>query len=405
VIRRRQVFYVPGYDPRGVAPYYRLFRSELRRHAEMRGLRAATGRLEKPPDDAPWLRRWRATRAAPAATVEAIVDFCGWDDLIEDEARLGLVQSVWRSWRAAAAIIANRMIGRIGRLSRRSLMFMVYPHDAVALYLLTMAAMIGEGLAYGALLGPLGAVGGGLVGIFAAARFYRLTRRADARLYIWHLAVHWDFLRRQGQTGVPELAERSRAIAARIKAAIDDPAIDEVVVVGHSHGCYVTIGIVARVLEMTPALGRDRPGIALLNLGTALPSAAYFGPSEQFRRDLAAVITSPLVTWYEASAHHDILSARSAYVTDFGIDLAGRVRREPIDIPINFREVLTRETLSRLRWSFYRLHFQYLMASETGRGYDYFDLIFSPAPFVARDTAGAGISPAGTGRVAQSGTR
>ena len=34
MIRRRHVFYIPGYDPRGVPPYYRLFRSELRRLAD-----------------------------------------------------------------------------------------------------------------------------------------------------------------------------------------------------------------------------------------------------------------------------------------------------------------------------------------------------------------------------------
>ena len=47
-VRRRLVIYVQGYDPRGLAEYYRMFRREFRRTCELYGL---TGKVGSPQND------------------------------------------------------------------------------------------------------------------------------------------------------------------------------------------------------------------------------------------------------------------------------------------------------------------------------------------------------------------
>ncbi len=47
-VHRRLVIYVQGYDPRGLAEYYRMFRREFRRTCELYGL---TGKIGGPQDD------------------------------------------------------------------------------------------------------------------------------------------------------------------------------------------------------------------------------------------------------------------------------------------------------------------------------------------------------------------
>ena len=50
-IRRRHVIYVQGYDPRGLAQYYRLFRTELRKATALYGLQAKVGRPQSVDDN------------------------------------------------------------------------------------------------------------------------------------------------------------------------------------------------------------------------------------------------------------------------------------------------------------------------------------------------------------------
>src|SRR5580704_8642871 len=48
-IRKRLVIYVQGYDPRGLAEYYRMFRREFRRTCELYGLTGKIGSAQNDP--------------------------------------------------------------------------------------------------------------------------------------------------------------------------------------------------------------------------------------------------------------------------------------------------------------------------------------------------------------------
>ena len=50
---------------------------------------------------------------------------------------------------------------------------------------------------------------------------------------------------------------------------------------------------------------------------------------------------------------------------------------------IDIRDMLTPETLKKLRGNLFRKHLLYMMASETGEEHDFFALICSPRPVLA----------------------
>ena len=43
-VQHRHIIYIQGYDPRGLAQYYRMFRTELRKFARLYGISATTTR-------------------------------------------------------------------------------------------------------------------------------------------------------------------------------------------------------------------------------------------------------------------------------------------------------------------------------------------------------------------------
>jgi hypothetical protein len=58
-VKRRLVIYVQGYDPRGLAEYYRMFRREYRRTCDLYGLTGKIGRADN--DPARFITTWDAT--------------------------------------------------------------------------------------------------------------------------------------------------------------------------------------------------------------------------------------------------------------------------------------------------------------------------------------------------------
>jgi len=395
-VRRRRVFYIPGYDPRGIAVYYRLYRSELRKYAERRGVAAKTGRVLQPDPELPWVHRWTSTVDAVGGTVETTVDFLGWDDLIEHEARFGWLAISWRSLRTFLISVGKGLYFRIGRLKRRSAILFAYPHVMSLLYNIAMGTMIIGGGALGLWLGRLAAgeigarwdtlmrVGGALIGgglgLFAATRFFRMVKRIDARTYVYHLILQVDFLRRNGLDQVEPVNRRREAMAAYIAAIMREAGEDEeIVVTGHSHGTYMAIGVVGRLLEIEPDLAGKR--LVLFNLGTALPATTFYGPTERFRQALTRILLDRRIAFIESAATLDILGGSEGdYSISYKLDLPPGARRRPVLVKLDFRKVMSPEALKAIRWDFFRLHFQYLMASETGQGFDYFALMCGPRP-------------------------
>ena len=50
-VRHRHIIYIQGYDPRGLAQYYRMFRTELRKFGRLYHLTATIGRPKVAADD------------------------------------------------------------------------------------------------------------------------------------------------------------------------------------------------------------------------------------------------------------------------------------------------------------------------------------------------------------------
>jgi hypothetical protein len=49
-VQRRHIIYVQGYDPRGLAQYYRMFRTELRKSDQLYGIASSIGRPQSSAD-------------------------------------------------------------------------------------------------------------------------------------------------------------------------------------------------------------------------------------------------------------------------------------------------------------------------------------------------------------------
>ena len=384
-VQHRHIVYVGGYDPRGLAQYFRMFRTELRKFARLYGIAATTTRPQAA--DSGEIASWIIeTRAADWQT-RTDYDFLRFEDFIQRD----LAQPIWRTvlhavwiyWRLVFRGTAFRFVAA----SWRFFTFMTWPHLILLAETLCCAA-----IAYAVKWG-LDALGvPNLFSIVATAAVFiallgSMLKYTENRTYVLYLLADtiwtWQFVHRQR----PEWEERIDRFAQHLVRVASTSRAEEIVLVGHSSGSFLGVEILARALKLDPALGRHGPRVVLLTIGANIPIVGFHAASTEFRNHLRQLAVAPSIDWIDCQARKDVMNFyQFDPIAAHGID-AGPNRRNPTIVPVRFREIILPEHYSRFRRHFFRVHFQFVMANELPHPYDFFMIVCGPVPLAERMAA------------------
>jgi len=381
-VQHRHIIYVQGYDPRGLAQYYRMFRTELRKFGRLYQLTATISRPQSAPDGE--TASWTIETKADDWQTRTVYDFLRWEDLIQRD----LAAPIWRTVLHAMLIYWRLMFGgtiaRFWRAHWRFATFISYPH-----FLLFVEALGSLGTAFAAAKG-LQALGcPGPVSLAAAAAVFvatlgALLKYTENRTYLLYLLSDtiwtWEFSHRRR----PDWDARIDRFAQYLAEVARSSDAEEIVVVGHSSGSFLGAEILARALELDPALGRHGPRIVLLTIGGNFPIVGFHAASQDFRDHLRLLAVAPSIDWIDCQSRKDVMNFYPFDpVAGHGID-AGASRRNPTIVPVRFREIIKPEHYNLFRWKFFRVHFQFVMANERPHAYDFFMIVCGPIPLRER---------------------
>jgi hypothetical protein len=376
-VRKRLVFYCPGYDPEAETRYRRLFVTGFAQTARRFGIAREIGPVER--DDAVPAQRWSVTASKGEWRTETAYEMLCWHDLVE--------RDLQRSWfyrmplliAALGEALHDRVIPKIYRIDWQFGLMMLYPWAALlALF------VAGFGAAYGlvallALVVPIPLVAKLVLALPIAAGLLAAADPIVRRAFIYLMLDAWVFNWQHATGRRPDFEERLDRFCDRVVAAIRSTDAQEVLIVGHSTGGVVAVEIAARILACAPALGEARPALALLTAGGELPFVTTGRKAERMRREIARLATAPSLLWVDYQAPQDPLNATGFDpVRDLGLDLGGRPRINPVIRSPRFKDLLTPTTYRRIRYNFFRVHFQFLMANEIAGEYDFFTITCGP---------------------------
>ena len=384
-VKRRLVIYVQGYDPRGLAEYYRMFRREHRKTCELYGLSGAVGRAES--DRERFITTWDATTGGKDWQVSTRYMFLRWEDFIRKDFARPPLWKIVNMYRSYAASLLSGVIPRIMKAHWRFGLFTLYPFVLMTLWVFlavfagALALMFLLALGAPQLVARLVAV---VTGIGAFGSMLWLTESKTYLLYLCDdSASTFQFANRQR----PDWENRMDAFAGYVVDAVRNSDADEVVIVGHSSGSFLAVDVLDRALARDPALGRHGPKLALLTIGANLPIIGFHPGAQWFRDRLRRLAIAPNLTWVDYQSRHDIMNFWPFDpIAGHGITL-GRERRNPLVVPISFRDLWTAGGFGYRRWRFFRAHFQFLLANERpGAAYDYYLICCGPFDLVTRAT-------------------
>jgi len=376
LIRRRHVYYVEGYDPQGAAGYYRMFRREWKRFVDTWRVTSAVGELVIDSDD---LAHWNIDTAGPDWRVETRYEFLRMEAFIGGNMAQPLARQIPRALRWMAGDLACGVLFRIFLAAWRFGLHLILPQVLLLAWILTSAgcgSTVGIAAARWAGLPAFAAF---ILGMAAGGAVFAALRPLADRWFVIQVTNGWPYLREFAR-GAPSGFDRSvEILARRLVEAARDGIADELLVVSHSAGCVISPAIFARALELDPALGQHGPKVALMTVGSLMPAFALHPAAARLRAAIRRIAVEPTVLWVDCQARKDVMNFWDFDpVGGVGIEV-GTERRNPTVWIVRLRDMLSDAVYQRLRFSYFRMHYQFVMGNDQRASYDYFLLVCGPA--------------------------
>lgn len=378
-VRKRRVFYIPGYDPIHPRRYRELYRSEGTAQAAISGYALALA-----PKRAGGPYGWHVRATQDGQAVEADLEVLIWADIVRDSMAATIPATYLQLVRTAWAYIGSGALFRLMRLRKGPVIAALYP--IVALIVQALAGL-GAGAALAALiLWPLPdfafdwALGFALCAAVTWA-VLRWFRKHDGRFYAYYLMHDYAFTARWGGANPAALEARMAAFGDTIAQALTEDW-DEVLVVGHSSGAHLAVSVLADLIRAgrVPAAG---PRLGFLSLGHVVPMVSFLPEAKRLRGDLAYLCARSELTWVDVTAPGDgcaFALCDPVKVSGVGPD----DQHQPLILSAAFTKTLSPARWKQLRWRFFRLHFQYLCAFDRPGAYDYFRITAGPLTLAER---------------------
>ncbi len=368
-LKKRHVFYLSGFDPRGPAFYRRLYASESARQSAVNGMTLAIGERSKP---SKLSSAWTIQASVADQTVETRYEFLRWDDLIRKYWQRNALRIVLEFFRVFAMCVSNGMLWRFLKTAWPPFVAAVVPF---LLLMATLSLAIGAGALAACAITAAGLSGwlGWAAGLSAFAAVLQLGRLMELRMNSFWLLRIYAFTEQQANVPLPDLEARldsfSRQLVAQAQAAQDD----EILLVGHSTGSIMAVSMLARALQLDPDLASRGPRISLLTLGQCIPLLSFWPKAQRFRSELERVADADAIDWVDVTAPTDgACFALVDPVAATGIVRPPGAQPRPKLLSARYATLFTPETYAAMRRDWYRHHFQYLMAGEKAGDYDFF---------------------------------
>ena len=377
--RRRLVLFLPGHDPTDMDYHYGRFANQAERFAALWHVDVAVS--ERLDDGTEPSARWTVDTHGPNWNSQTDYRILRWDDIVValDE-RTDFVR-LHRGLRALWEFLVNGTAGRFFKASPRYGFFFAFPFFIVGLFALAglLAGWGAAALVEWVMPDAISI----LVGIAVAVLVFMGLFHQPGRRWRLHQALDdWDLAREYLRQRVPTLEARLDEFAELLVTAVHKRRYDEILLVGHSLGATLILGVLDRALALDPHLCEGPTRVNLMTCGATIPKFALHPGGQRMREQSARVAAAPGLCWVEFQARHDVISFYkfhpvSLWRTEFDDTTHGL----PTLRNANIKQMLSKEKLRKLRWQAMRIHYQFLLANERPAGYDYFMFALGPLPF------------------------
>ena len=390
-VKHRQIYFMSGFDPRGVSHYYRLYRDQAMQQQKAGGLCLSVGPLQRNLDH--FVSHWEirdlsindmasgtakheakehANGDAIEWTTISTYHFLHWDDIVRKHWLRGDLTVALNYLHTFWVYLSTGTLSQIARLAWPPFITAIAP-----LIMLLMVLIFG--LASISWVSPtvpnawlIISIRGILVLVFLVFT-HKIIQQLNLRYKIFWLLRIYYFAAQQAHERVTELAQRLDYFARYIVEHAE-PTTDEILIVGHSIGSIMVTDLIGRILQQHANFcASGMPRLSLMTLGECIPIVSLIPSAKRYRDNLVRIRDCQQLEWIDFTAPTDgICFALTDPLSASGLKQSQPNHPKPKLLSPRYAQLFTAHTYSSIRRNWYRNHFQYLMAGEVLGTYDYF---------------------------------
>jgi pimeloyl-ACP methyl ester carboxylesterase len=380
-ICRRSVFLIGGYDPKTPAAFFDRLATELKRFEQTWEVTASMSPVSVSSDGE--IGTVEIEAASQDWRVATHFGFLILDKIVLKDFSRPLYVRLFKYLSAFNDYALSGTYFRTIRKAWRFALYFSYPHAMTTSFAI-VSILAGYWVA--TLFPPLSIPAGVAT---AVAVFTLLLSYLGHRWWVTHLMDLWsfslNFLRGRRPDAEALLDRFAEAIVAHATAS---PA-DELILVGHSTGGGLILDVAARCLAIDPRFTERSGRTAVLTVGSTALKLGMHPAATAFRSRVQTLIDDPRLAWVDVQSRIDLVNFyNSNPVADMG--LTPRIKDMPKGLPfpltriVRIDEMLEAATYKRIRWSPFRLHYQYVFGNTKRYFYDFFMICCGPVPLAER---------------------
>ena len=367
-IRKRHVFYLSGFDPRGASFYHRIFTEEAQKQSKLNKIKVNIGARKK---HSHYSQRWQIEAQDKGQSVSTQYEFLRWDDIIRQNwvKSFGsiFIDFIYVSW----VYITTGTLKRVAKASRTPAITGLYP----AVYIAT-SGLLAILLCY-ASIAIFSAFNlawlGWLMGLILFAAFIYSAKLVGDRINVFWLLRIYAFTSRWASGEIKSIDQRIAFFADKIFTTLHNKQQDEVIIISHSVGTMLAVAIAARVAAKIDN-HQVKQQLNMISLGECIPLLSLLPKAQAIKDDLAYLSSTENIYWVDYTSPAD--GACFPLVDPVKISIPEQLlKNSPVLLSTRFYKLYTNAHYQKIKRNFYKMHFLYLMAHDNLGEYDLFAII------------------------------
>lgn len=362
--KKRDVFYIAGYDPRGYRHYYTMFKKNLSLQNEILKYNYTISKSQIKPNSFPF---WEIN----TEKTEIRYTFLSWNDIVKKNWSQDLKDALYDCYSFFRIYTITGLFIKFGKESFNQLATGYYPFFYVLLSLIFTFSC-----AFGALfyLKNFHLALGILAFIACLFVLPKILFKFGKKLAVFWIAricsfcANWE-KNRQGQLE-QRMQEFSQTIFENLKTHSKEKDY-ELILIAHSVGTILCINVLTKVLKKCEQENIDFSNLKILTLGECIPLVSYQKISHEFRKDLEYLGSKNLI-WYDFTS---IIDGACFAQVDFIRTSGVKAKFSPKYLSAKFHTLYHKQDYKKIKKDKYKAHFLYLFSTQIKGVYDFFDFI------------------------------
>jgi hypothetical protein len=358
-VKKRIVYYIGGFDPRGVRHYHSLYKEHFTKQCAINGM---SGRVSSRKKVHNHLYQWEIEANDHGHNVHTTYNFLSWDDIVRDQWSLSLFDYYKDSLLFIRGYLLSGLFLLFTKEAPKQLIAGLYP----LVYLMGALTIVfyGSVKVYALVQGWIGIVVGLSIGFGIAVALQRFASRIGVfwllRIYVF--ALHWSHNQVRGMDKRIDLFAQEL-----VKILNHSEEVDEILLISHSVGTILSVSVVARALEKSDHWDK----FGMITLGECIPLVSFQTNAHHYREELIKLGARKNLLWIDyTSAIDGACFPLYDFIPDH--EKLSQKRSFPLYLSPRFHTLFTTMTYKKLRRDWYTAHFLYLMSTQKSGEYDYY---------------------------------